>query len=224
MPKVIHVLMSAAALTLVAVPVHANDLDGLEMDVIGIDERPDAAARRIELPEAEPRPREENAEDVPPGLDTASEARERSSELGEETAEQAREGKGPPDDIGGPDDPGEQGNNGRPENPGQGDDNRPEDPGHGGGAPEQPGGERPDQAGNGDEMGSGNGMNEAPDDNRPDAGGNDDRTSDPGTRPDTPSGDDASSDRRDQQPDRRSASDSDAGDLAPSATVREGYR
>ncbi|WP_420429605.1 hypothetical protein [Algiphilus sp.] len=155
MHKLIYALATSAACGLVSLPAHADPLDGLEMDVIGIDERPEAASRRIELPEAADRRQAPAKQDPPPGLDTANEARDRVSDLGQQTAEQAREGAGPPDDIGQPDNPGEQGNrpddagppddSGRPAQPGDGTGNRPDDAGPAE-RPQQPNDDRPSDA------------------------------------------------------------------------------
>lgn len=108
---------------LVAPPiVLADPLDGLEMDVIGADERPEDAARRIELPEAA-RAHNDGEDGAALDRDTATEAREHGAEFGQETAEQARERQGPPENIGRPDNAGPPGEDNRPENPGN--DNRP---------------------------------------------------------------------------------------------------
>lgn len=155
-----HLCSSLLGLGLVVgAPVtHADALDGLEMDVIGADERPEEAARRIELPDAA-RPSNDGADQETPGRDTAAEARERGSDFGQETAEEARERRGPPEGAGPPDGGGrpDNGSGNRPEDPGN--DNRPDDPG--GDRPSAPGGESPDAPAGG--------QPEAPDTERPDS-------------------------------------------------------
>lgn len=214
MYKVIYACMTAAAISLAALPAHANDLDGLEMDVIGIDERPDAASRRIELPEAAPRRQDEGGKDTPPGLDTASEAREQGSDVGQETAEQAREGKGPPDNVGRPDNPGDRGDDNRPDDPGEGQGNRPDDPGQGqDNRPDDTGqGNAPDRPGNGGGADSGDDMNDSPSDNRPDAGNG-------GERPVETPGDD-----RNQGLDGAAGADADAPSASAAANAEVSER
>ena len=141
MHKAFYSSLLSAALVVAAPVAYADPLDGLEMDVIGAEERPDDAARRIELPDAA-RPNTGDSGSEIPGRDTAAEARDRGAEFGQETAEEARERQGPPDGVGPPDGAGRpgNGNDNRPDNAGDG--NRPENPGSD--RPETPTGEQPD--------------------------------------------------------------------------------
>lgn len=152
MHKVLHSTLVSAALLAMAPMAYADALDGLEMDVIGAEERPEEAARRIELPDAARRTPGDRGSEMP-GRDTAAEARERGVQFGQEMAEEARERQGAPEGIGRPDGAGrpDDGSGNRPDDPG--DDSRPDDTG--GIQPEAPGGEQ----------------TELPDDERPDGTG-----------------------------------------------------
>lgn len=166
MHKPLYSTLLGAALLATTPMAYADALDGLEMDVIGAEERPDEAARRIELPDAA-RPNTGDDGNEIPGRDTAAEARERGAEFGQETAEEARERQGPPEGVGRPDDAGppDNGSGNRPDDPGDG--SRPDDPG--GNQPEAPTGEQPELPDNERPDGVGG--------NAPDEAGNIDRSS-----------------------------------------------
>jgi hypothetical protein len=162
MHKVFANSLLATALFVAGPLAHADALDGLEMDVIGAEEHPEEAARRIELPDpARPSAGEDDGGSEIPGRDTTSEARDRGAQFGQETAEEARERRGPPEGVGPPDDAGR---------PDDGNGNRPEDPGDGN-QPDQPGGDRPESPGGNQPEAPAGEQPEPPDNGRPDGAG-----------------------------------------------------
>lgn len=89
MRSAIYGLMSLA-LVLGAPAASADELDGLEMDVMDAEGTPsDASTKVLALPEQASDEARENAQR---GLDTANRARENGRAFGEETAETARRG------------------------------------------------------------------------------------------------------------------------------------
>ena len=99
MRNLLFCLITAA--TALATPVAwADDLSGVEMDVIDAQGTPnDASTKVLALPEEASDTAREHAQK---GLDTANTAREDGRAFGEATSEAARDGHGKPEDPGPP--------------------------------------------------------------------------------------------------------------------------
>jgi hypothetical protein len=100
MRKFLLVLIAAAALLAAPVAAWADDLSGVEMDVMDAKGTPnDASTKVLALPEEASDTAREHAQK---GMDTANSAREDGAAFGEGTAEAARDGHGKPEDPGPP--------------------------------------------------------------------------------------------------------------------------
>ena len=99
MRKFLFCLIAAAAV-LAAPAAWADDLSGVEMDVMDAKGTPnDASTKVLALPEEASDTAREHAQK---GLDTANTAREDGRAFGEATADAARDGHGKPEDPGPP--------------------------------------------------------------------------------------------------------------------------
>lgn len=104
MKQALFALM-ALSLALVAPAAAADDLEGMEMDVMDAGGTPNEASTKVlALPDEASDTAREHAQK---GLDTANSARDDGRALGEDTADAAREARGDAGgDHGPPDDPG----------------------------------------------------------------------------------------------------------------------